>query len=166
MKDNHISEEDLQQIAEGLPIQNEIKTHLNYCASCREKLYQYKQLVHVLKLAPSFKLRPDFLHRIMEKLPEKKLRFSLDYFWIVLSSMVAAGILIYFVGLNPFSNALNVINSYLQQSLPLIYKPLDSFFEQVPIDWHHFLLGGTGLLFVVIIDLLIKQVLPHTMKKG
>lgn len=162
MKDRHINEENLQQIAEGLPAGDGTKSHLTDCETCREKLDQYKQLYFFLKTSPPVKLRPDFVHRVMTMLPELKVKFSLDYFWIVLSSMFAAGILIYLVGLKPFLKPF----TYLQQSLPSLYKPLDTFIDQMPVDWHHFLLGATGLLFVVILDLFIKQVLPHTIKKG
>ena len=109
MKNDHVHEGNLQQIAEGSRISPEINSHLKECELCREKLDQYRHLYHFLKMTPPIKLRPDFVHHIMNMLPRKKVRFSYDYFWIVLSSMVAAGILIYFVGLQTFFKSFNSV---------------------------------------------------------
>lgn len=162
----HLKDEQLQDFASGTPLDPKARNHFQNCDFCQAKVKEYKTLFQHLKTEPAIQLSSAFLNNLMQQLPNKKAKFSLDIIWIISGGLFSFGMLIYFTGIKPFQNIFQSLNGSFEESAPVIWEPLSQFIDKSPISGSQFLMGGTAIIFILIADFLCRQIFTNHIKKG
>jgi hypothetical protein len=140
---------------------------LQFCASCRERFEQYRQLYAGLAADPGFVLPPAFADSIIKKLPVSRPVFGARptvrvFLAVSAFALVLFGLFI-FVDMKPLAD--NVIHIF--NTMAAAFRPLPAQFQQLLVKLNGnarlFILGGLGLLSAAFFDYILqRQILRHS----
>jgi hypothetical protein len=163
MNNIHFSDEQIQAMLDKMIFQpgQPLDPHLEICASCRDRLEQYRLLYTGLAVDPGFALPPTFADSIIKKLPaSRQIFWKRPLVWIPLAvsacALVLAGLFI-FVDMKPLADhAIRIANSLVTS-----FQPLSVQFQQLLAKLNGyaglFMLGGLGLLSAAFFDHILQQ---------
>jgi hypothetical protein len=169
MTTGHLNDGQIQEILDNMVLQagRSLPRHFETCASCRERLEQYRQLYTGLAADPGFVLPPAFADSLLKKIPGPRpvfwarpaIRVSLA---IGAFALVLGGLFV-FVNMKPLTD--DVIRIFT--TMAAAFRPLPAQFQQLLAKLNGnarlFVLGGLGLLGAAFFDHILKrQILRHS----
>jgi len=110
----HLKDDEILEFLDGnlpAPEATSIEEHLEKCPACQEALRQYQSLYDGLSRDEGFVLSKGFAKSVVSRLqavPQEKPRINYaSVFWVILGIFIGMGVLIKFVDLKTWGDAIN-----------------------------------------------------------
>jgi hypothetical protein len=110
----HLNDDEILEFLDGnlpAPEATSIEEHLEKCSACQEALRQYQSLYDGLSGEEGFVLSKGFAKSVVSRLqavPQEKPRINYaSVFWVILGIFIGVGVLIKFVDLKTWGDAIN-----------------------------------------------------------
>jgi len=144
---NHLTDREIQCLADNAPDNPEIEAHLQSCPMCQSYVAAYRQLFSELKKDDEIGLPNTFAHMVVSRIEEKKEVSSLWREWILIGIAGIAGVAIsiYYTGSSLTGDVVTDSVKNLLQSR----ESVTSSFRQVQ-NWF-----GGGLAYLIYGGLLL-----------